>query len=244
MLGLPAGDYVLTVDVSGDLTAPYQFRLSDLAQAAPLTPGTPVSGDLTPASETDFYRFVAAAGDPFFFDARSRSGAPSSVWRLVDPFGNFVPGFPGNSFADVDTLALPLTGTYTLLVEGGLFDTGTGTYTFNVQPVSTPQPLALGTLVNAAIGVSGEQDRYTFTLAADARLYFDALTSNSSLTWTLAGPTGVVVNARAFTSSDGFRVTNPVLAVPAGDYVLTVDAGGDLTAPTSSGCRTWRRRRR
>ena len=32
---------------------------------------------LTPASETDLYRFTAAAGDRFFFDMQARIGAPS-----------------------------------------------------------------------------------------------------------------------------------------------------------------------
>ena len=63
------------------------------------------------------------------------------------------------------TLAQP--GTYTLLLEGATtFNTGTaGTYTINVQPAPiNAAPLILGDRVNDAIGIAGEQDRYTFTL--------------------------------------------------------------------------------
>jgi hypothetical protein len=51
------------VDAPGDVTGSYVFRLLDFAAAPALTPGTPVSGDLTLANETDLYRFEAAGGD-------------------------------------------------------------------------------------------------------------------------------------------------------------------------------------
>src|SRR5262249_49573863 len=41
---LPAADYTLTIDASGDATPGYGFRLVDLASATALTPGTPKSG--------------------------------------------------------------------------------------------------------------------------------------------------------------------------------------------------------
>src|SRR5947207_8324215 len=58
----------------GDATGAYQFRLLDLASATALTPGTPVNGTLDPATETDLYRFTAAAGDQFFFDVQTGLG--------------------------------------------------------------------------------------------------------------------------------------------------------------------------
>src|SRR5438132_12470834 len=76
-----------------------------------------------------------------------------------------------------------------------------------VQPLanSSSQPPILDSgRVSGAISVPGEQDRYTFTLAQEAHLYFDALTNNSNVTWTLEGSPGTVVNARAFTGTDAF----------------------------------------
>src|SRR5262249_32365582 len=90
VLSLAAGGYTLTVDGFGDATGPYQFRLHDLAAATPVTPGTPVSGTLDPANETDLYRFTAAAGDRFFFRVQDRTGAPGAHWRLIGPSGNIV----------------------------------------------------------------------------------------------------------------------------------------------------------
>src|SRR3546814_15325854 len=60
---------------------------------------------------------------------------------------------------------------------------------------------------------------------------FDSLTPNSSLTWTLTGPEGAVVDARRFDQSDSSGFSgNPVLDLAPGDYVLTVDGAGDTTA--------------
>ena len=74
-----------------------------------------------------------------------------------------------------------------------------------------------------------EQDRYTFSLAAPSLLYFDSLTNNANLRWSLTGPGGTPVSNRAFTGSDASGISgNPVLSLPAGAYTLTVSGvGGD-----------------
>src|SRR5262249_26814311 len=110
-------------------------------------------------------------------------------------------------------------------------------YTFNVQPSgSTPPPPVIGTpltldsVVSQAISVAGERDVYTFTLAQPARLYFDTLTSTSTILWSLAGPAGAAVRNRPFNASDGATLSaNPVLALPAGAYALTVAGSGSST---------------
>src|SRR5262249_49429234 len=114
-------------------------------------------------------------------------------------------------------------------------------YTINVQPVvNTTAALTLGSTVNGNLPSPGRVDSYTFTLAAAARLYFDALTSNTanpsigSFSWSLQGPPGTVVSQRAFTSSDSADGPgNEVLALPAGSYTLTVDASSDITGAYS-----------
>ena len=205
----PAGAYTLTVSGSGATTGAYSFRLLDLAAATPLTPGTPVSGTLDPANETDGYRFEAQAGDKVYFDAVARSGAGSARWRVLDPYSNgvFDLGFSGAS-SDAGLFTLGATGTYTLLVEGSRIDTGVGSYTLNVQPVSDEAfGLTVGATVSEAIDEQGEQDVYSFTLGAPARLYFDSLTglggSDGNFRWALQGPAGVVATNQAFSSRRG-----------------------------------------
>ena len=234
LLTLPAGAYTLSVRADGDTTGGYQFRLLDLGAAVPLVPGTPVVGTLTPVSETDQYRFEAAAGDRVFFDVQARSGAGSARWRLLDPFSNgvFEGAFNSASSSDQGPLTLARAGTYTLLVEGRVFDAGTGDYTFLVEfqgntpvaPLPTGAPLTLGATVSADLGVAGEQDVYSFTLATAATLYFDSLTNSSALLWSLVGPAGTAVSGRAFTNTDSFDAPSgyPLLNLVAGSYALTV----------------------
>src|SRR5262249_19616778 len=49
VLDLPAGDYTLTIRLRREYTGGYQFRLSDLAAATPISPGTPVQATIDPA---------------------------------------------------------------------------------------------------------------------------------------------------------------------------------------------------
>src|SRR3546814_688395 len=85
--------------------------------------------------------------------------------------------------------------------------------------------------VSGRIASPGETRSYAFTLTARTMALFDSLTPNSSLTWTLTGPEGAVVDARRFDQSDSSGFSgNPVLDLAPGDYVLTVDGAGDTTA--------------
>ena len=135
-------------------------------------------------------------------------------------------------------LTLSATGTYYLLVEGFIGDTGSGTYTIDAQFLGNTPPHgaypALRSLwvapVNGTIAAAGQLDHYVFTLATNAQLYFDSLTNNGNLQWSLNGPGGAAVTNRSFASSDGaVGGINPILPLPAGTYALTVSATGSNT---------------
>jgi hypothetical protein len=197
-----------------------------------LTPGTVVTGTLNPGNATNIYQFDGTAGDRFYFDRLSQ-GSGTVYWRLIDPFGQQV---WWNGFGSVPTQALPSTGTYTLLVEGYTSNTSPVSYSFNAQKVTnTTAALTVGTTVNSAITQAGQQNFYTFTLASASQLYFDSLTNDGSLSWTLTGPRGTEINSRSFTGSEGASVSNPVLNLIAGNYTLSVAGSGDHTASYSFG---------
>src|SRR3990170_7025669 len=128
-------------------------------------------------------------------------------------------------FSSQDTLVIPRSGTYTLLIEGDRYATGTADYSFNVQPVGEPVTTAvnIGDTVSGYILVTGERDIYSFTVGSRSRLHFDSFTSDSSMTWTLEGPGGEIVSSRAFVQSDSFYINKPALDLRAGDYTITVD---------------------
>ncbi|SMP79595.1 YD repeat-containing protein, partial [Neorhodopirellula lusitana] len=225
-----AGDYTLTVSGYQDQAIEYQFQLRDLSSAIELSSGTSISGTLSPNTETHLYKFDVDAGDRFNFQALSADDFNSSLpWRLIDPFGNEV---FSNYFTSVFDRTLTQTGTYYLLVEGDSLEKGATNYSFAIQSLGndgidppTGTPITLGSVVSSDIAVTGEQDVYTFTLTTVSNLYFDSLSDNSSLYWTLVGPSGQLAN-RSFTNSDQYQ---PLLDAVPGDYTLTVDGSGDAT---------------
>ncbi|MCB2003664.1 MAG: LamG domain-containing protein, partial [Rhodoferax sp.] len=229
MFDLVAGDYTLTIDGHQDFTGEFRLRLLDLSQASALTPGTPVTGQLTPANQTDAWQFTAAAGQRFFFDRQAES-AGNAWWRLIDPYGRVVWG--ATDFGtDGGLRTLAQAGTYTVLIEGRRNAVGSNRYTFNVQPVvDASSALERDQRVSGAIAHPGQVRSHTFTLDADSLLLFDSLTNSTSFKWSLTGPRGTIVSARNFADSDSNDYTaNPVLDLVAGDYTLLVDGDNDTT---------------
>ena len=223
---LPAGAYTLTVSGSGQTAGAYSFRLSNLTTATAITPGTAVSGTLSPGNSTTLYQFSGSAGQSFYFAHLSGGGSTNDDWRLVDPYGEIL--FNSMLASDGGRVNLSATGTYTLLIEGGISDTSPVDYSFNAIPISdTTQALTLGSTVSATLTAPSQQDQYTFNLSANTLVYFDSLTNNGSMQWSLSGPPGVVVSNRLFNNSDGrFTSFDPVLSLPAGVYTLTVNGAG------------------
>ena len=74
----------------------------------------------------------------------------------------------------------------------------------------------------------GQAVHHSFSLAAPALLYFDSLTDNADMRWSLSGPNGQIVANRAFSQSDAYDGSS-FYTLAAGDYSLTVDPLGDLT---------------
>lgn len=226
---LAPGDYQLTV-AGIDETQDYSFRLLDVADATIIIPGTPTTSTHTNSKSTQVFELAVQAGDTFYFDAQGSTGfSTSGTWRLFDPHGNEL---LENSFtSDAGPRTLDFAGTYRILVEGRIRDTGAnGEFTFDIVPLGNalnptpPTPIFVGDVINGDIGVLYETDRYAFTLDDDSLIYFDSLTNDSSLNWTLRNDVGVLINERLFHVSDSFRNSNPVLKLQAGDYVLSVSS--------------------
>src|SRR6185436_20110184 len=219
LLALEAANYTLAVQMpSGGTTGNYRFRLLNFANAAPFTPGVPVTDTLAPARGTVFYQFNAAAGDKFYFDGRPSSGFSAQPYtRIYSPLNNVV--IEQNVNSDVDTFTMPESGTYILTAEGRYTDNNpSGTYAFNLQPVPYPtNALAIGSTIGGSISTQGQRNYYTFTLATAARLYFDVLT-NDNFQWRIDAPWGEVVPWRSFQSSDSSDISNPLLSLEAGNY--------------------------
>jgi hypothetical protein len=229
LLNLPAGSYQLTITGAAGV---YQFRLLDFTSATAFALGDIVNGSLAPGNSSVLYQFTGTAGQRVYFNGLGSSALNNQPYcRLYGPLANIQMAQYVNS--DFDTFTLPQSGTYTLTVEGRLFETSpSGSFSFSLLPVSYPtNGLSLGTLVNGTIATRGQRQFYTFTLPTDATLYFDALT-DANFIWRLDAPWGQIVNWTAFNASDGPDISDPALRLPAGSYTLAV-AGNTFTVTGS-----------
>ncbi len=229
MFDLPAGSYTVAVNATGDDVPEFSYRLLDLDTAPALALEEAVSGELTPWNGTEVRRISVPAGAKLYFDATGGS-ARNAAWRLLDPSGRplFFVGLRQDQ-----QLTVGEAGTYTLLLEGYYAENAAPTYEFVVRSVNDGNSsLALGATIGGSVATPGQTQTYEFTLAAERRLYFDALSPASGLYWSLSGPRGAVVNRRAFAGSDGPNGLS-LLTLPAGSYRLTVDADGDTTGAYS-----------
>ena len=82
--------------------------------------------------------------------------------------------------------------------------------------------------VVAGVITFGQKDLYRFSLGEATQLYFDSLTDDSRLRWTLVGPQGTVFSDKSMQSSDSVDGTT-IHLLPAGDYTLSIDGQGDAT---------------
>ncbi|WP_216911979.1 Calx-beta domain-containing protein, partial [Synechococcus sp. CCAP 1479/13] len=205
-------------------TGSYDFQLIDAAAAPILTLDSVTTGTLTPGAKSEFYRFTAAAGQRFAFDAITGSG-PN--FRVFDAGNTQI--FSGSINFDYE-FTTPEAGTYLLQIEGNSNTATPVSYSFQlVTPTTTSTPLTLGSVVSGSITELGEQDIYTFSGTAGQRLFFDATVNNTrSILATLRSPSGTSLSFLD-ADSDGSLIT---LTEP-GSYQLIVE--GQVGNPNSTG---------
>mgnify|MGYP003334467509 FL=1 len=236
------GTYRVRIRASGTTTGAYSFRVFDFAGATPMTAGTPVSGTLNPSNSSALYRLPLTAGQPLYFDMLSlnpNNGGWVS-WRMYDPYGRQVVS-PSDFYVNADTEGFvpTISGNYTIVVEGRIWDVSSGVakfdYSFNVlqRPPEVAQPLTLGATNTGHVGQPGQRVVYNFALLEAKRLLMDALQptgSSPDFRWSLTGPTGTVVSGQQlFYSDSGNRGGSPLLDLVAGGYQLVVDPINDQT---------------
>ena len=116
-------------------------------------------------------------------------------WKLIGPSGRVVVDLSAMNDpwgSDIEGIALPTAGTYTLLVEGRYYVEGSASYKFQLLPMGeSTAPLAIGETISSSLPQSGALAHYTFTLDQRRSLVFDslpppaALNNNYYLYWSL-----------------------------------------------------------
>jgi hypothetical protein len=222
------GTYTLAVGtpVSITGTTSYTFNVLPTADdAATLTLGTAVSGNISVPGQYDTYTFTLGAPARLRFDSQTNDG--NVGWYLSGPAG-IAPtpsagyGINWFNYDDQDLGLLPA-GAYTLTAVGS--GDYTGAYAFNLLDFAAASAITLGTDVSNTLNPSNSLQLYTFSGTAGSKLYFDNLAfsttdPNSSIGnsfWTLYDQYGTQVFSHHYLTDAG-RITLPTT----GNYTLAV----------------------
>ena len=165
------------------------------------------------------FTFSGTAGQSIFFDVQN-TNIFGFNWRVDNPDGSNLFNSPG-LMSDVGPISLPLTGQYTITVDGSGEFVGSFQFQTRVVPTATTTSIQIGQLVNGAITVPGQFNNYTFTATADSactsmprvRLWFELES---------VGTSGAVVFNAGFLQDIG-----PLILSEGGQYTLVVDGNDD-----------------
>ncbi len=136
-----AGQYTLMVlDYNGNAFGPYNLhvqRLNGPAGPTALPIGATLDGALVLAAESDAYSVTATAGDILLLRLVEAVAPLEPQLRIYSPAGVLLHGTWDYSLAEITTGALPVTGTYTVLVTTypGL---DAGAYSLHAQNLKNP----------------------------------------------------------------------------------------------------------
>jgi RHS repeat-associated protein len=198
--------------------------------------GSPVTLTIANAGDTGQLTFSGTTGDRVSLSITNVS-IPSSWVSIQNPDGSTLVSqtavFTTGAF--VDTVTLPQTGTYSILVSP--WSNGTGSITFQLYSVAADlsgqvTPTAAGVAIQSSFTSPGQNGVYTFSGSQGQRIAVDLHPVSLSGTFgnyelvSLKKPDGsVLTQSGAVGSSGGFMDT---VSLPvSGTYTLLVDPQGD-----------------
>ncbi len=239
------GTYTALIgDCSDTLTGTYTIysqRTNNPAGAANLPIGQTQTGLLGSTAASNTYTFSANASDVLDFTMVTTSGSLVPKIRLYNPIGTLLSsnssGSPygcGGSTLELNTVTLPTTGSYTLLV-GDCSDTLTGNYAIYAQRTNNPAgPIGLvfSQVQTGMIGSTAQSDTYTFPGSSGNVVDFTVVTTSGSLVpkIRLYNPNGTLLSSNYSGSPYGCSGTtvplNSITLTQSGTHTVLV---GDCT---------------
>jgi len=221
---LPAkGIYTITVDGEGDANGNYNLCLNWLNDSAtPIAYGQSLQSLISPAGDQDNFIFDGGAGHRITVFLSNTSFTRKSL-RLLAPDGStlrFCDFTSGN--CEIKDETLPITGCYTVTVDGE--SDATGNYTLSLTLLQgDDEPIAYDQSLNRDLTPACDQDYFTFNGNVNHRItaYLRNL-SGAPLSLRLTAPDGTSFRYCDFTTAD-CQIDNVALLTN-GKYTLTVDA--------------------
>ena len=210
------GTFTLVVSANSSTTGTYHFRVLDLATGSALPLGAVLTGQLSPPASCNVYDLNGKRGQRISFQWVSYT-TNKFQWQLISPANAVIA--QGQSYNNLAPIALPMDGTYALLVEGQDPVASPLIFQLSTSDVSDAPAVAsgFGTVHSGNISAN-TTNSYTYTAPAGLPVYFDNLdTSGQSLVVDLLDPTGGVV----FTVGE-ILDAGPYILPRSGSYTLNV----------------------
>lgn len=244
-----AGTYTVDVsDCSATNTGNYALfaqRTNNATGAANLPFGQVESGTIGAVASSNSYFFSANANDEIDFTLAVSSGTLIPKIRVYNPNGTQLSSnYSGSPFScsgstlELNTVMLPTTGVYTVLV-GDCADTNTGGYDIYAQLTDSPAgPVGLlfGQVQTGSITSLVQSNSFTFSANANDVVDFTLATTSGSLVPKIRvyNPTGTLLSSNysgsPFSCSGSTLELNTVTLPSAGTYtVLIGDCSDTLT---------------
>jgi hypothetical protein len=161
----------------------YAQRLNTPANSAPITFGTQTDGSLQYGIEDDIFRFDALINDKINIRVFRSVGSMQPAMYVYDAQGNQLCGsYTYNNYVALDCTTTK-TGTYYIIV-GELNDEGTGSYTLHIQRRNNPgnaETVTYGVPLKRAVSKEMEMDTFTFTAAANDKVFMRSIQTSGAL---------------------------------------------------------------
>jgi uncharacterized protein (TIGR03437 family) len=211
--------------------------------AAALPFGQTQAGTISSAAQSNSYTFSANANGVVDFTMVTTSGKLNPKIELYNSAGTQI-GIAYNTFAgscsggpvELNTVALPTTGTYTVLI-GDCGDTNIGNYALYAQLTNNPAGAAAlpfgGQPQTGMIASTAQSNSYTFSANASDVVDFTMVTTSGTLNpkirlYNPAGTQiGIAYNTFAGSCSGGPVELNTVTLAMTGTYTVLVGDCGD-----------------
>jgi lipid-binding SYLF domain-containing protein len=228
------GTYTVLVDPGGTAIGSVTLQLNTFSDlSGTITIGTPLTVTTTGAGQNARYTFSATLGQQISLTITNSTytGCIALNTSILKPDGTTL-GSTGTcgSSAFIDSMTVPTTGTYTVLVDPG--GTATGSVTLQLNTFSDISgTITIGTPLTVTTTGAGQNARYTFSATAGQQI---SLTMTSStytgciaLNTSILKPDGTTLGSTGICGATGFidSMTVPVT----GTYTVFVNPGGTAT---------------
>jgi uncharacterized protein YhfF len=229
-----SGTYTVVVDPSGSGTGQVTVNIYDVVDIADsiVIDGAGVSSTITTPGQVARLAFNGTAGQRVSLNS---SSSMTTCWTvaILKPDGTqLASNFTCGSGNFIEPQTLPVTGSYTVLIDPSGAGTGQATVNlYNVVDVTGPITLG-GSAVNVNLTVAGQNASYTMSGTSGQQATVRVSSSTMScVRVTLLKPDGTTLTT-TFTCSGSFNLTTQTLPVT-GTYTITVDPSGTNTGSMS-----------